>query len=89
MTGLRCLCGNQLNHLHNTDGENQRTFVFHCPTCGNELALQLNLRIISRRDPRCGSDAGYQAHRRNHQTPCPPCVEAHTLRRRQDREMTA
>ena len=74
---IRCLCGGHLTYLHATDGDTRRTITGNCNHCGNDIAIQLTLRVIGERDHRCDSDAGYQAHRRRGEPPCGPCQTAH------------
>jgi hypothetical protein len=31
----------------------------------------------------CGTDAGYQRHHKNGQTPCQPCIDAHGTKTRE------
>jgi hypothetical protein len=31
----------------------------------------------------CGTDAGYQRHRNNSETPCQPCIDAHGIKTRE------
>jgi hypothetical protein len=38
-------------------------------------------------DPRCGTDAGYQAHQVAGEPPCDPCRDAHTVKQRRWRKL--
>lgn len=64
-----------------------RSHRLDCPRCGRQFAtvtMRSAHQTTCGRPVRHGSIAGYSAHRRSGETPCPPCAEAYRL----DKQMT-
>lgn len=44
---IRCLCGSTLAAVaSDTGGETARTIIYHCDTCGHNIAIQLHVRDL-------------------------------------------
>jgi hypothetical protein len=49
--------------------------VMRCPDCGAEFAVVVDMYTTC--EPGCGTEAGYQRHRRKGEDPDERCLQAH------------
>ena len=94
--GVSCLCGGELEDVNQSHSAPYRTvMVLQCVTCRRELALEVVLSVLSKAAPkdwgefgvpqpglRCGTESGFQAHKRDGETPCDRCREARRVAER-------
>ncbi len=78
-------CGGALTHPQQVEQRPSRavdTLTCTHRLCRRTWAYVRQLALIERNNG-CGTDNGYQQHRRNGTSPCDPCRDAHAANHRQ------